>query len=167
MFPDLQVILKHHHVDNYDDSKDYENQIRDEAKRLNLWDRIVRLDHLPYAHLCHLFRLCRAAVSIPLEDGFPATIFESMASGCPLIVSNDRSYDGVVVDAVNCLTIVPTDTMALTRALTRLLSDSVFADRIREEASKTVSEKGVFEKEISRLTQAYHSLIQTSMRRNI
>gem|GEM_PF-3966375 len=163
MFPDLQIILKHHHVDNYDDSSDYEKQIRDEAKRLNVWDRIIRLDHLPYAHLCQLFRLCRAAVSIPLEDGFPATIFEAMACGCPLIVSNDRSYDGVVVDAVNCLTVEPTDTIALTSALTRILSDSNFARRIREEALKTVCEKGDFKKEISRLTQTYRSLIQTRM----
>jgi len=123
MFPDLQIILKHHHVDNYDDAKDYENQIRDEAKRLSIWDRMVRLDHLPYAHLCQLYRLCRAAVSIPLEDGFPATIFEAMACGCPLIVSNDRSYDGVVVDVVNFLTVAPTDTMAQASALTGILAD--------------------------------------------
>src|SRR6266571_5110221 len=151
MLPDLQIILKHHHVDNYSDSKDYENQIRDEAKRLNIWDRIVRLDHLPYAHLCQLYRLCRAAVSIPLEDGFPATIFEAMACGCPLIVSDDRSYDGVVVNGMNSITVMPTDTMALTSALTRLLGDSRFADRIRQEALRTVSEKGDFKKEIHRL----------------
>jgi glycosyltransferase involved in cell wall biosynthesis len=167
MFPDLQIILKHHHVDNYDDAKEYENQIRDEAKRLSIWDRMVRLDHLPYAHLCQLYRLCRAAVSIPLEDGFPATIFEAMACGCPLIVSNDRSYDGVLVDSVNCLTVAPTDTRALTSALTRILADSVFADNIRGEALKTVSEKGDFKKEICRLTDTYQSLIQTSTQRDI
>ena len=167
MFPNLQIILKHHHVDNYDDSEDYENRIHAEAERLNIWGHIVRLNHLPYAHLCQLFRLCRVAVSIPLEDGFPATIFEAMACGCPLIVSKDRSYDGVVVDAVNCLTVMPTDTTALTNALTRILCDSVFAERIREEALKTVSEKGDFKKEIYRLTQTYHSLIQTRMQRNV
>jgi glycosyltransferase involved in cell wall biosynthesis len=165
MFPDLQIILKHHHVDNYNDSKDYENQIRDEAKRLNIWDRIVRLDHLPYAHLCHLFRLCRAAVSIPLEDAFPATIFEAMACGCPLIVSNDRSYDGVVVNGVNSIVIEPTDTTALTSALTRFLTDPVFADRIRREALTTASEKGDFKKEILQLIDTYRSLVRTGKQR--
>ena len=162
MFPDLQIILKHHHVENYSDSKEYENQIRDEAQRLSIWDRIVRLDHLPYGHLCQLYRACRAAVSIPLEDGFPATIFEAMACGCPLIVSNDRSYEGVVVSGMNSITVTPTDTMALTNALTRLLTDSVFADQIRQEAFRTVSEKGDFKKEIRRLISTYQSLIQTS-----
>ena len=162
MFPTLQIILKHHHVGNYTDSDDCENRVRDEAKRLKVWDRIIRLDHLPYAHLCELYRVCRAAVSIPLEDGFPATIFEAMACGCPLIVSNDRSYDGVVVDGVNSIAIEPSDTNALTNALTRLLSDSVFADQIRQEALRTVSEKGDFQKEIYRLIATYQSLIQTS-----
>jgi glycosyltransferase involved in cell wall biosynthesis len=161
IFPDLKIILKHHHVENYSDSHDYENQIREEAKRLKIWDRIIRLDHLPYAHLCQLYRLCRAAVSIPLEDGFPATIFEAMACGCPLIVSNDRSYDGVVVDGTNSITISPTDTTALSSALTRILADPMFADDIRGGALKTVSEKGDFNREISRLIRTYQSLIQT------
>jgi len=159
-FPDLKIILKHHHVDNYGDACDYENQIRDEAKRLGIWDRIIRLDHLPYAHLCQLYRLCRAAVSIPLEDGFPATIFEAMACGCPLIVSNDKSYDGVVVDGVNSIAISPTDTTALSRALTHILSDPIFANNVREEALKTVSELGDFKKEISRLIRIYQSALE-------
>src|SRR5262249_15935100 len=78
-FPNLRIILKHHHIQNYSDSRDYETELRREAERLKLWERIIRLDHIPYAHMCHLYRLCRAAVSIPLEDGFPATIFEAMA----------------------------------------------------------------------------------------
>jgi glycosyltransferase involved in cell wall biosynthesis len=167
MFPTLQIIMKHHHVDNYRDSHDCENNIRDEAKRLKVWDRIIRLDHLPYAHLCQLYRLCRAAVSIPLEDGFPATIFEAMACGCPLIVSNDRSYDGVVVDGVNSITIEPTDTTALTSALIRVLTDPIFADHIRHQALTTVSEKGNFKKEVLRLIDTYQSLIRTGKRRNL
>jgi glycosyltransferase involved in cell wall biosynthesis len=70
-------------------------------------------------------------VSIALDDGFPATIFEAMACGCPLVVSNDRSYDGVVVDGTNAITISPTDTKALSSAFTRILADPMFADDIR------------------------------------
>jgi glycosyltransferase involved in cell wall biosynthesis len=159
-FSDLQIILKHHHVENYSDSSDYQKLLRDEAKRLRIWDRIVRLDHLPYAHLCELYRLCRAAVSIPLEDGFPATIFEAMACGCPLIVSNDRSYDGVIVDGRNSIAIAPTNTTALSSALTRILTDPVFAEQLRAGALKTVSEQGDFRKEITDLINTYGLLIQ-------
>ena len=164
-FPDLKIILKHHHLDNYRDSHGYENEIRAEAKRLKIWDRIIRLDHLPYAHLCQLFRLCRAAVSIPLEDGFPATIFEAMACGCPLIVSNDRSYDGVVVNGLNSVAIMPTDTTGLTNALTCILADPTFAHHIRDEALTTVKAKGDFKKEICRLVRTYRSLIQIRKQR--
>jgi glycosyltransferase involved in cell wall biosynthesis len=158
-FPKLKVILKHHHVQNYSDSCDYENELRNEAERLMIWDRIIRLDHIPYAHMCHLFRLCRAAISIPLEDGFPATIFEAMASGCPLIVSNDRSYEEVV-NGENAILIGPTDTNALARSLIRILGEPAFTESIREQALRTVSEKGDFGKEISQLIHTYQMLLR-------
>lgn len=157
-FPNLRIILKHHHVQNYSDSRDYENELRREAERLKIWERIIRLDHIPYAHMCHLYRLCRAAVSIPLEDGFPATIFEAMACGCPLIISNDRSYEGVV-NAHNAITIPPTDSAALSAALMRILSEPGFAHSIREQAFRTVLEKGDFGREISGLINTYQSLL--------
>jgi glycosyltransferase involved in cell wall biosynthesis len=162
-FPGLKVILKHHHVQNYNDSRDYENQLRNEAERLRIWDRIIRLDHIPYADMCHLFRLCRAAVSIPLEDGFPATIFEAMASGCPLIVSNDKSYEGVINEK-NAIPISPTDSRALASALIRILGEPAFTEGIRKEALRTVSEKGDFGKEISGLLGTYQSLLSERKR---
>ena len=158
-FSHLKVIVKHNHVGNFKDTRDYEYLIRKEAKQLGIWDRIIRLDHLPPSHLCQLYRLSRVAVSIPLEDGFPASIFEAMACGCALIVSNDQSYDGVVVDGRNAITISPEDTSALSESLIRMLGDSRLANVIRKEGMKTVAEKGNFKTEISRLIQTYHSLI--------
>ena len=160
-FPNLKIILKHHHVGNFNDHYDYECIVRDEATKLGVWDRIIRLDHLPFAHLTQLYRLCRAAVSIPLEDGFPATIFEAMACGCPLIVSNDRSYDGVIVDGENSIAISPTDTAALSNALILILADSKVANNLRQVGLKTVLEKGNFRAEISRLIQVYQAVIET------
>ena len=159
LFPNLKVILKHHHVQNYGDSCGYENELRREAERLKIWDRIIRLDHIPYAHMCHLFRLCRVAISIPLEDGFPATIFEAMASGCPLIVSNDRSYEGVVNNK-NAIIIPPTDSNALASAMIGILREPAFAESIRQEAFRTVSEKGDFGREISGLIDTYQTLLR-------
>lgn len=163
-FPALRVILKHHHVENYSDSHDYECVIREEAKRLGVWDRIIRLDHLPHAHLAELYRLSRVAVSIPLEDGFPATIFEAMACGCPLIVSEDKSYDGVIVNGRNSITISPQDTVALATGLERILKDRGFTNAIRDGALNTVSELGDFSADISRLIRSYEMLLHTHSR---
>lgn len=158
MFPNLMVILKHHHVQNYTDSRDYEEELRSEAERLKVWDRVIRVDHIPYADMCHLYRLCRAAISIPLEDGFPATIFEAMASGCPLIVSDDRSYEGVI-NVHNAIAIPSTDSRALARALIGLLATPGLAERMQKEALRTVSEKGDFAREISGLLSTYQALL--------
>lgn len=158
-FPNLKLILKHHHVENYTDAADYERRIRDEAQQLGVWERIIRLDHIPYSHLCHLYRVSRAAISIPLEDGFPATIFEAMAAGCPLIVSRDESYKGVITDGSNALTIPPTDSVALSNSLLRILGDEAFAQKLRLNGLATVREKGDFSKEVARMLKKYRELM--------
>ena len=157
--PDLQLILKHHHVANYDDAADYERQVRSEAERLGVWNRIIRLDHLPYDHLCHLYRVSRAAVSIPLMDGFPASIFESMASGCPLIVSRDKSYEGVIEEDVNSLVVEPEDAAGLAEAMLRILSDQEYHSRLRDAGFRTVREKGNFVQEVARVIESYETLM--------
>ena len=157
-YPDVRVILKHHHVENYDDADNYELDVRREAESLGVWDYVVRLDHLPYSDLCHLYRASAAAVSIPLMDGFPASIFEAMASGCPLIVSNDGSYEGVIEDGQNAMTIEPLDVEGLQEALFKVLEGGSFVDEMRARGLTTVREKGDFTKEVSRLIEAYHEL---------
>lgn len=158
-FPDAKVIIKHHHVENYSDSEAYELCLQKEADRLNVRDSIIRLNHLPYEDLCHLFRLSRIAISIPLEDGFPATIFEAMAAGCPLVVSRDGSYEGVVEDGINAITIDPQDVTSLSDAVLRILGDEEFATRLRNAGTETVQTKGDFSREISQLLQVYKNLV--------
>ena len=158
-YPNLQVILKHHHVGNYEDADDYEHQVQREAERLGVGDRIIRLDHLPVEHLCHLYRASSVAVSIPLMDGFPASIFESMAAGCPLIVSNDASYEGVIEDGVNAIAIEPEDDGALAAGLQRILGDREFRTSLQQRGLETVRDKGDFEKEVARLIRAYRELV--------
>jgi glycosyltransferase involved in cell wall biosynthesis len=159
-FPNAMIILKHHHVQNYSDSADYERRVYKEAERLGVAKRIIRLDHLPYEHLCHLYRASRVAVSIPLEDGFPATIFESMAAGCPLIVSQDGSYEGVIEDGVNALTVPTGDDDALSNAIVRVLGDETVAFRLSQNGQATVRQKGDFSREVARLLRAYYEVIE-------
>jgi glycosyltransferase involved in cell wall biosynthesis len=157
--PDLFAILKHHHVDNYDDADDYEREVLEEAGRLGIRDRIIRLNHLPHGHLRELYRASKVAVSIPLMDGFPASIFESMAAGCPLIVSNDASYAGVIEDGVNAIALEPQDDRALANALLKMLGDDSFRETIKQNAFRTARDKGDFEVEVARLIQSYRQLM--------
>jgi glycosyltransferase involved in cell wall biosynthesis len=157
-FPELRLILKHHHVGNYSDSEGYEAALKEEAVRLGVWNNVVRVDHVPHAHLCELYRASRATVSIPIEDGFPATIFESMACRSPLIVSDDASYDGVAVDGVNCVRIHHADLERLTSNLLRIIEDPGFARALQDEGVKTVEEYGDFDSELSRLVTRYRLL---------
>src|SRR5262249_32695743 len=150
---------KHNHVGNFEDTAAYESRIRKEAEHLGIWDRIIRLDHVPPSHLCQFYRLSRMAVSIPLEDGFPASIFEAMACGCPLIVSNDRRYEGVIVDGINSIIVQPRDTSMLSWAIKRILTDDDLACNLRDQGFKTVAVKGDFRAEISRLTDVYRALL--------
>ena len=154
-FPDIRLILKHHHDANYADSVAYQEKIQVLAESLGVWDRIVRIDHVPYEHLVHLYRVSRLAISIPLEDGFPATIFEAMATGCPLVVSQDGSYDGVVENGYNAFCVNAQDVKQVADAIIRILANPILSTELCEHGLLTVQNKGDFRKEISHLIQLY------------
>jgi len=163
-FPNIKLILKHHHVENYPDSQEYQKAIQTEARSLGMLDRITRVDHIPYGELCQLYRASSVAVSIPSEDGFPATIFESMACGCPLIVSNDASYAGVIVDGVNSFCVPPDDVQTLSSRLVDVLGKKELSERFRRNGLETVLDKGDFRKEITKLIAIYGDLMRASDR---
>ncbi len=162
-YPDLKVIIKHHHVGNFSDAVPYEERVMAEAAQLGVAQNIIRINHIPYEHMQELYRVSKVAISIPLEDGFPATIFEAMACGCPLIVSDDESYEGVIENGVNALTVKPTSVDEISKAVLSVLSDSNFAKRLVQRAFVTVKKKGNFPSEIDRLIAVYKSIVKPGL----
>jgi len=80
-------------------SKQDNDQVRQEVKRLGLTDRVKFLGYLPYNELPCLYNLARLLVFPSLFEGFGIPLVEAMACGCPVVCSNVASIPEVVGDA--------------------------------------------------------------------
>ena len=75
--PRLRLLLKNHHGWRYPDSEACRRSLQELAARRGIGDRLRWLEHLDYSLLLPVLHRDRPriTVSIPSEDGFPATIF--------------------------------------------------------------------------------------------
>ena len=86
--------------------------------------------------LISLYAGCAATVQPSLYEGFGLSVLEAMACGAPAVVAQTPVLLEVGGDAVD--TFPPTDVPALTRALTRLLSDERHAEDRRRAGRERV-----------------------------
>lgn len=72
---------------------------------------------LSEADLVDLYHGCSITILPSLEEGFPATNFESMASGRPVIATNVTGLDEVITDYEEGIVIPPADIKAIKKAI--------------------------------------------------
>lgn len=97
--------------------------------RLGATDEVRHLDYVDFADLPRLYNLATATVYPSFYEGFGLPTLEAMAAGCPVITSRGSSLDEVVGDAA--LVVDPSDTRAITEAMSRMLTDSKLRQELR------------------------------------
>jgi glycosyltransferase involved in cell wall biosynthesis len=136
------------------------------AALTHLVDRLKMRDHVRFAgELAHedmavLYNVADVVVSVPTSDGVPATFFESMGCGVPLVVSDLPAYDGLIVHGETGIRVPARDARALSDALIALLDDPACGRRLAEAAGAVVREKGDFNREMSRVDALYRELTE-------
>lgn len=72
---------------------------------------------LSEANLADLYRSCSITILPSLEEGFPATNFESMATGRPVIATDVTGLDEVITNYEEGIIIPPADVKAIKEAI--------------------------------------------------
>ena len=96
---------------------------------LNLGERLVFTGYVDGADLPALIRGADAFAYISLYEGFGLPALEALASGVPVLTSNDPAINEVVAGAA--LSCDPLDVDAIADGLARILEDHVYADGLR------------------------------------
>lgn len=105
-------------------------ELRRQARRLRIADRVHWTGMVDDAEVLRLLRTARALVFPSLIEGFGFPLVEAMAAGCPVVTSSIPVIEEVVGDAA--LRVPPTDAAALADAMTRVLGDAALRASLRE-----------------------------------
>jgi glycosyltransferase involved in cell wall biosynthesis len=86
----------------------YLAQLKQQVHNLHIAGRVRFAGTIPYQEMPDYFNLATAVISIPSSDGLPQTIYETMACGTLMIMSNLPQYIGVVIEGITAR-LVPYD----------------------------------------------------------
>ena len=111
--PDAQLVLKHMGVSAPPPD---ENGIR-------------VIGHVPYASMAWYYQAADVCVSIPSSDSSPRSVWEAMACGCPVVVSDLPWVRELIVPERDAL-VVPIEASAVAAAVLRVLGDPTLAQRL-------------------------------------
>ena len=102
-----------------------------------------------------LYRAADVTVSFPTSEGYGLTVYEAIACGCPTVISNIHTFDGVLQDQVHTLKVPVDDTQALASDMTRLLASPALRESISKKALTLVDDLSV-ETRITKTIELYN-----------
>lgn len=130
-----------------DESRPYEQMLSEQAR--------ARVTFAGYrSDLEKLCQGCYAALIMSTGwDSFPRSGLEVQASGLPLIVSDLKGINESVLDGVTGLILRAGDAEALATAMSRLLDDQAWRDRLSLQARSRIENDFSISKQLSALTE--------------
>jgi glycosyltransferase involved in cell wall biosynthesis len=117
--PDVLLVLIEHGVDQR-----YGTEMRAAAAKGGLQEHVRWLAaRREPREMARLYRMADMAVSIPDSEGYGASVFESLACGCPIVISDVPVFRDKLIDGRHVLKVPARDAQATAEALDRLLAD--------------------------------------------
>jgi L-malate glycosyltransferase len=113
--------------------------------------------HVPYERMASYYQAADVCVSIPSSDSSPRSVWEAMACGCPVIVSDLPWVRELITPGREAL-VVPIDAGALAVAIERVLGDPEHAAALGRGGRRLVEAHRDRRAEMDRLAAVYRRL---------
>lgn len=154
-FPDVQLLCS----GDPSLSPEYVARLEAEVDRLRLRGRVILAGWLSNDALPHAYALADVVLSVPASDSRPASVFEAMACGVPVVVSDLGSVREIVQDGETGLWVPVDDPEAVAVAVIRILSDRPLRERIVAQSFEFVRREGDYDTQMARVAGYYHELL--------
>lgn len=141
---DIELVLLHLGIENPDIGP--------------LSERVRLVGMVPYEQMPDYYRAADVSVSVPSSDGSPRTVWEAMACGSPLVLSDLPWLRGVVEPERDAL-VVPIEVDAVAGAIRRILEDPVLAKSLGENGRALTLAERSGAAEMGRLADALRSMV--------
>jgi L-malate glycosyltransferase len=159
--------LVHNNIDNSTlviagedaDDPNYFNEVLSTIDFLGI-SQSIKLTGRPKANEWEdLFYIADVIVSYPFNDGMPATVFETLEKGRPLVLSDVDSLKELLIDGNNALFCNKNNYHDLAHSIIELLMNDDLRKRIGENGKKTFDEIDDFNKQIDNLEKVYLKMV--------
>ncbi len=128
-FPNIRCILLEFNI-----SSEYLQTLKNMIQTYQLEDCVQWLPaQSSREDMARLYRASDVMVSIPNSEGYGFSVYESMACGCPTVITDLPVFQGELVNGLNTLSIPCGDVAATSQAIIELLKDPL----LREKSLKT------------------------------
>jgi glycosyltransferase involved in cell wall biosynthesis len=147
---------------DYNSNHKYKSYIHRMIKNSSFEKEIKIFENMPtpYEHMNKLYTISSAVVSIPKSDGMPQSVFESFASGCPVISANHSTYDDIIIDKVSGIMVSGNDPLEIGEAILEILNNNKLRINIIKNAKRIVREKGDIYREMNKMDELYKQLVK-------
>ncbi|MDP3918534.1 MAG: glycosyltransferase family 1 protein [Nanoarchaeota archaeon] len=134
------------------------DKLLDQIKTLGLEDDIIFTGYVSEFDMPRLYNLADVSVYICSYTGFGLPPLEGMACGTPTITSNAATLPEIAGEGA--ITIPPTDHIALTEAIDKLLTNKEFAKELSEKG-KLQASKFTWDNWVKTTEEVYKTLLNT------
>ena len=142
---DAQLVLKHI------------GTVQIELPELPHPDRVQVIGRVAYEKMADYYRAADVVVSLTTADATPRTVWESMASGCAVVVS-DLPWVYDMLEPGRDIEVVPVDAEALAATILRLLREPEIADAMANAGRELVERELDRNAQMDRLADLYRNL---------
>ena len=123
-------------------------------------DNVRFVSEISHTEIADYFRLADVTVSVPITDGTPMTVLESMACGTPAVIGNLPDYDvQYFEDGKTVVMVDVNDPRSIADGVMRILKEPKLATRIAAEARRRVVETGSYEYQMGKMEDIYRKLV--------
>ena len=143
--PDAQLVLKHMGIDTPD------------LGPLPAAGSVRLVGHVPYEEMARYYQAADVCVSIPSSDSSPRSVWEAMACGCPVVVS-DLPWVRELIAPGRDAVVVPVDAAAVARGVLGILRDGRRADELASRGRALAEAHRDQGAEMDRLAGVYRTL---------
>lgn len=115
------------------------------------------IGHVPYEQMAAYYQAADVCVSIPSSDSSPRSVWEAMACGCPVVVS-DLPWVRELIEPGRDALVVPVEPEAVAGAILRVLGDPKLAAGLRRHGRLLAETHRDRRAEMDRLADVYRRL---------
>jgi glycosyltransferase involved in cell wall biosynthesis len=152
-YPDVKFVIK--------GKGSLENKLKNLAKQLGVWDSVQFIGFGPYHEVPLYLNAADIYVSTSISEGGSISLWEAMAAGLPMVVTDLPANTEWIKDGVNGYIVPIKDHKLLAAKIIELLKNKDLQKKFREKNIEISKKKLDQNKMINQLEKLYKSLIES------